>query len=341
MKVTSIGIDLAKSIFQLHGVDAHGKALFRKKLSRGQLLPFIAQLNPCLIGMEACGAASFWAREFKKMGHDVKLIAPQFVKPFVKSNKNDAADAEAICEALLRPNMRFVTPKSIEQQDIQSLHRVRSRQVAARTALSNELRGLLSEYGVVLPQGITQLRKNLTAMLETAQQQERVTQRGKLLFETMLDELRELDAKIAEMDVRIESIHNGSEASQRLAEIPGVGKLTATAVVAAVGDVKVFKNGREFSAWIGLVPKQHSSGGKEKLLGISKRGDVYLRTLLIHGARASIRFLDRQADSSRKQWLQKLIERRGMNRAVVALANKNARQIWVLLARNEEYRAAA
>lgn len=340
MKVTSIGIDLAKSVFQLHGVNDLGRCVLRKKLSRGQLLSFVAQLSPCLIGMEACSGASFWAREFQKLGHQVRLIAPQFVKPFVKSNKNDAADAEAICEALLRPNMRFVTPKSIGQQDVQSLHRVRSRLVAARTALSNELRGLLSEYGVVLPQGIAQLRKNLASVLETAQQQERVTLVGRLLFESMLVEIRELDQKIAEMDQKVETAHCSSEACQRLAEIPGVGKLTATAVVAAVGDAGSFKNGREFSAWIGLVPKQHSSGGKERLLGISKRGDVYLRTLLIHGARASIRFLDRQAESSRKQWLQKLIERRGKNRAVVALANKNARQIWVLLARNEEYRAA-
>jgi transposase len=340
MEITAIGIDLAKSVFQLHGVDSRGKCVLRKKLSRSQLPVFIAQLKPCLIGMEACAGANFWAREFEKLGHRVKLIAPQFVKPFVKSNKNDALDAEAICEALLRPSMRFVAPKSIEQQDVQSLHRVRSRQVAARTALCNEMRGLLAEYGVVLAGGITHLRKNLASTLESSEQQQRITPSGRRLFEEMAEELRELDEKITTLERKIANIHCASEKSQRLAEIPGVGKLTATAVLAAVGDPKAFKNGREFSAWIGLVPKQHSSGGKDKLLGISKRGDVYLRTLLIHGARASIRFLDRYPESHRKHWLENLIKRRGKNRAIVALANKNARQMWVLLAKNEEYRAA-
>jgi transposase len=274
------------------------------------------------------------------LGHQVKLIAPQFVKPFVKSNKNDAADAEAICEALLRPNMRFVAHKSIEQQDIQSMHRVRSRLVSNRTRLSNEIRGLLGEYGVVFSQGINAIRKSLLQAVELAQEQGKVTEQGKLLFNLLLEELQQVDKRIAEMDRKIGLIHQSIEACQRLAEIPGIGKMTATAIVAAVGDPAVFKNGRAFSAWIGLVPRQHSSGGKERLLGISKRGDVYLRTLLIHGARAFIRFLDRQPESASKQWLKKLVERRGKNRAIVALANKNARRAWVLLARNQEFKAA-
>lgn len=341
MAITAIGIDLAKSVFQFHGVDEHGKILLRKKVSRAQLMSFVAQLPPTRIGMEACSAAGFWSREFKKLGHEVRLIAPQFVKPFVKSNKNDSADAEAICEALQRPNMRFVNAKSIHQQDIQCLHRVRSRRVGARTALANEMRGLLSEYGVVLPRGISQLRTGLVTLLEKAEEQGRITGQGRALFEAMLLELRELDQKILEMDERIQAIHRDSSDSQRLADIPGIGPVTATALIAAVADPSAFKSGRDFSAWVGLVPRQHSSGGKDKLLGISKRGDVYLRTMLIHGARSSIRFLDKQPEGPRKEWLQKLITRRGMNRATVALANKNARTVWVLLSRKEErYRAA-
>lgn len=341
MTVTAMGIDLAKNVFQFHGVDAQGKCVLRKKLSRSQVLSFLAQTKPCLIGLEACGGANYWAREIEKLGHNVKLIAPQFVKPFVKSNKSDAADAEAICEALLRPSMRFVTPRSIAQQDVQGLHRIRSRRVTARTALSNEIRGLLGEYGVVLPVGIKKLRNSLVSLLEEALEHQKITSSGHRMFMELFEELRDLDSKIEELDHRIEEIHVRSLVSQRLTKIPGVGPLTATAIEASVGDVKTFQNGREFSAWLGLVPRQHSSGGKERLLGISKRGDPYLRTLLIHGARSTLRYIDRKAEGPRKLWLKGLIERRGMNRAVVALANKNARQMWVLMARNEEYREAA
>lgn len=340
MKVTAIGIDLAKNVFQVHGVDARGNGILKKRLNRAQVIPFLARIKPCLVGLEACGGAHYWARELSKLGHEVRMIAPQFVKPYVKSNKNDAADAEAICEALQRPNMRFVAPKSIEQQDIQSIHRVRSRLVASRTCLANELRGLLSEYGIVLPQGLFKLMKTLVEALEHAYEKELLSLSGKILCETLLEELKDLDKRIESIEDKLDIIHKSHEASQRLVQIPGVGKITSTAILAAVGDPKTFKNGRTFAAWIGLVPKQHSSGGKEKLLGISKRGDVYLRTLLIHGARSSIRFLDRQQPSQSKEWLQKLIERRGKNRAIVALANKNARRIWALLAKKEEYKAA-
>ena len=340
MEITAIGIDLAKNVFQVHGVSEAGKTVIRKKLSRSQLLPFLANLKPTLIGMEACGSASYWAREAQKLGHRVKLIAPQFVKPFVKSNKNDAADAEAICEAVQRPSMRFVSAKTMEQQDIQSLHRIRSRRVAARTALGNEIRGLLSEYGLILPVGIQRLRKELSALLEKALKAGTITQRGFDFFTHLQDELRDLDKKVLAIDEKIDCIHRGSEASQRLVEIPGVGKITSTAIISAVGDAKAFKNGREFAAFLGLVPKQHSSGGKDRLLGISKRGDVYIRTLLIHGARASIRFLERQPNNHTRLWLEELIKRRGKNRTIVALANKNARRVWALLAHNEEYKAA-
>jgi len=340
MEITAIGIDLAKNVFQLHAVDRAGRPIIRKKLNRSHILSFLANLQPSLIGMEACGSANYWAREIKKLGHEVKLIAPQFVKPFVKSNKNDAADAEAICEAVQRPHMRFVSPKSIEQQDIQSLHRVRSRRVAARTALANEMRGLLSEYGLILPVGIQNLRKELSGLLDKARQEEKITPIGFDSFTLLLDELRDLDKKILSIEQKIDLIHRQSEVSQRLVSVPGVGKITSTAIVSAVGDAKVFKNGREFAAFLGLVPRQHSSGGKDRLLGISKRGDVYIRTLLIHGARASIRFLEKQPESASKRWLNELIQRRGKNRAIVALANKNARRIWALLAHNEEYKAA-
>lgn len=338
MEVTVIGIDLAKNIFQVHGCDQAGKPVLRKRLSRSQLLPFFSNLKHVLVGMEACSSANFWAREIKKLGHEVKLIAPQFVKPFVKSNKNDAADAEAICEAVQRPTMRFVSQKSIEQQDIQSLHRVRSRRVAARTALSNEIRGLLSEYGVILPIGIQRLRKTLHEALETALRDGLITPRGFDSFTQLQEELRDLDRRIQEIDQKISLIHEESEASQRLAEIPGVGKIISTAILSAVGDPKTFRNGREFAAFLGLVPRQQSSGGKDRLLGISKRGDVYIRTLLIHGARASLRFLEKQPENRSREWLTELIKRRGKNRAIVALANKNARRIWAMLAYQEAFR---
>jgi transposase len=341
MKVTSIGIDLAKSVFQLHGSDQTGRKVFSKKLSRSQVLPFLANHPSVKIAMEACGSAHYWAREIKKLGHDTSLIAPQFVKPYVKSNKNDAADAEAICEALSRPKMRFVSPKSIEQQDIQSFHRIRSQRVKNRTALVNSIRGLLSEYGVILPQGIHRLRRELSAALESALKDEKISPSFMDAIVSQQDELRQLDERITEIDLKIKKIDQNSSDSKRLKEIPGVGVLTSTAILAVLGNPKSFKNGREFAAFLGLVPKQESSGGKAKLLGISKRGDVYLRSLLIHGARACIRFLEKQNDSHQKRWLTELIKRRGMNKAVVALANKNARRIWAVLAHQEDFKVFA
>jgi len=329
-----VGIDLAKTTFHLHGVDAHGIVVMRKKLSRSKLMAFMANLPPCLAGMEACGGAHDWARKFREMGHDVRLMSPQFVKPYVKSNKNDMVDAEAICEAAGRPNMRFVPIKGIEQQDIQSLHRAREQAVKNRTAQSNQIRGLLMEYGIVLGKGVARLRKALPEVLEDADNS--LSDMFRELLCGLADELRRLDERIAAYDMQIKHLSTESYACQRLMTIPGVGPMTATALAASVGDAKAFANGREMSAWLGLVPRQCSTGGKPKLLGISKRGDTYLRKLLIHGARSALQFADRKQDR-RSRWAVEVEGRRGRNIAAVALANKMVRSAWVLLSRNEEY----
>lgn len=331
-----LGIDLAKQSFQLHGVDEHGHFVLKKKLNRNQLNAFIANLPPCLIGLEACGGAHYWVRQFTQLGHDVRMIAPQFVKPYVKSNKNDAVDAEAICEAVQRPTMRFVPTKSIEQQDLQSLHRIRSQLVARRTAQANQVRGLLMEYGLVIPKGISYVRKAVPSILGDA---ENVLS---TLFRELLNELYEelvhLDKRIRSLEQKLVTLSAQHEDCQRLLTIPGVGLLTATALMAAIGDVTVFKNGRELAAWLGLVPKQHSTGGKQTLMGISKRGDSYLRTLLIHGGRSVVRVAHKHQDT-RNRWIGDIKKRRGENISNVAVANKNARIAWALLTRKENYQA--
>ena len=337
MNITTVGIDLAKNVFQLHGVDIQGQNIVQKKITRSRLPEFIANLPPCLIGLEACGGAHYWARKFSQMGHQVKLMSPQFVKPYVKSNKNDALDAQAICEAVTRPSMRFVAPKTIEQQDIQSLHRIRSNVVKQRTALINQIRGLLAEYGIIIAQGITQVRKKLPEIVEDANND--LSFYGRQLFNELLSTLQDLDKKVDHYNQQVEIVCKNNEICQRLVKIEGVGALTATALVASIGDAQVFKNGREMSAFIGLVPKQHSSGGKTRLLGISKRGDRYLRCLLIHGARAVIS-RSKNLPKKKAKWLADLIERRGKNRAIVALANKNVRMMWAIMAHDEPYYAA-
>lgn len=335
MKITTIGMDLAKNVIQVHGVDAQGEAALRKQLKRDQVLPFFANLEVCLVGMEACGSAHYWARKIAELGHTVKLMAPQFVKPYVKTNKNDAADAEAICEAVRRPNMRFVPAKSVEQQGVLALHRARQGFVKARTAQANQIRGLLSEFGIVIAQGITQIAKRLPEILENGENG--LPGRFRRLLERLSEQLRVLDRQVGELEREIQLWHRDHEASRRLAEIPGIGPITASALVASIGDAKNFDNARQFAAWVGLVPRQHSSGGKSTLLGISKRGDVYLRTLLIHGARAVIRHLQRRVHQP-DSWLKHLLGRRNKNVAAVALANKNARIAWALLAHNREFR---
>lgn len=334
MKITTIGIDLAKEMFQIHGVDTHGKVLLRKQLRRSEMAKHFSQLEPCLIGMEACGSAHHWARKLGEYGHTVKLMAPQFVKPYVKTNKNDAADAEAICEAVTRPNMRFVPIKNIEQQAILSVHRARQGFVKARTAQSNQIRGLLSEFGIVIPQGICSITKRMPDILEDAENGLPGTMRR--LLGRLNDHLKELSRQVEELEFQIKLWHKESELSRKLEAIPGIGPITASAIVATVGSAKEFKNGRQLAAWLGLVPKQHSSGGKQNLLGISKRGDTYLRTLLIHGARAVVRFAENKVEPN--QWLCQLMGRRNKNVAAVALANKNARIIWALLAKGMTYR---
>jgi len=334
MKITTIGIDLAKAVFQIHGVNEHGKVAVRKQLKRAEMSSYFANLEPCLIGMEACGSAHHWARKLEGYGHTVKLMAPQFVKPYVKTNKNDMADAEAICEAVSRPNMRFVAMKTVEQQAILSVHRARQGFVKARTAQGNQIRGLLSEFGIVIPQGIRSIMKQVPEILEDGENGLLGTMRN--LLERLTENLKEMDRQAKELEVQIQVWHRENEASRKLAEIPGLGPITASAIVATVGDAREFKNGRQLAAWMGLVPRQHSSGGKQTLLGISKRGDSYLRTLMIHGARSVIRFAENKTQPD--SWLRKVMARRNKNVAAVALANKNARIVWALLANDRTFR---
>ena len=334
MNITTIGIDLAKNVFQVHGVDARGKAVLRKTFKRAELAQYFINLPACLVGMEACGSAHYWARKLSELGHTVKLMAPQYVKPYVKTNKNDARDAEAICEAVSRPNMRFVPIKNVEQQALLAVHRARQGFVVARTAQSNQIRGLLAEFGIVMPQGIRHLQPKMPEILEDAENGLPGTSRE--LFARLLDHYVDLDRQVKELEGQIKAWHRQSAASQRLEAIPGIGPLTASALVASVGNATSFKSGRQLAAWLGLVPRQSSSGGKERLLGISKRGDRYLRTLLIHGARAVLFSLKRRAVQT-EGWLARLAARRNPNIAAVALANKNARIVWALLAHDRDY----
>lgn len=334
MKITAIGIDLAKNVLQIHGVDERGKAVLKKRLKRDQVTAFFANVPPCLIGLEACGSAHYWARRLQSFGHDVKLMAPQFVKPCVKTNKNDVADAEAICEAVSRPNMRFVPIKNGEQQSVLAMHRARQGFVKARTAQANQIRGLLAEYGIVIPQGIGYIAKRLPEILEDGENQ--LPGAFRQLLQRLGDHLKQLDRQVTELEVQIRNWHRESDASKKLEQIPGIGPITASALVASIGDAKSFQSGRQLAAWLGLVPRQHSTGGKQVLLGISKRGDTYLRMLLIHGARAVIRVAERRAGYA-GSWLARLLARRNQNVAAVALANKNARIVWALLAQERDY----
>ena len=330
-KISAVGLDLAKAAFQVHAADERGHAVIRKSLRRGQVMEFFSQLPPCVVGMEACGSAHHGARKLISLGHEVRLIAPQYVKPYVKTNKTDAADAAAICEAMGRPDMHFVPVKTVEQQAILSVHRARQGFIRARTATANHIRGVLAEYGVVLPQGIRKL-----AGVQEALVGHELPGMFRRLIDLQLHHLRELEDRISELERQIEIWHRDSEASKRLMAIPGVGVLTATAMVATVGDAKQFKNSRQMAAWLGLVPRQHSTGGKPKLLGISKRGDVYLRTLMIHGGRAVLRRSESHPNPE-KIWHVQVMRRRHKNVAAVALAHKNARTIWAMLAKEQPF----
>jgi transposase len=332
--ITAVGIDLAKNVFQLHGVDERGHMKLKKKLRRTQMVEFFANLPHCLIGIEACGSAHFWARKLQALGHTVRLMAPQFVKPYVKTNKNDAADAEAICEAVGRPGMRFVPVKTIDSQALLSLHRARQSFIKARTSQANQIRGLLAEFGIVVPQGIANIERRIPGVLSDAEND--LTVGFRQLLMRLMEHLRELRRQSQEIEAEIKRWHEQNEASRRLADVPGIGVLTASALVASIGDAKAFSSGRQLAAWLGLVPRQHSSGGKPQLLGISKRGDRYLRTLLVHGARSVIRCADRKIGHE-NTWLGRLLTRRHANIAACALANKSARIVWALLVNGQKY----
>ena len=333
-----LGIDIGKNTFHLHGINQRGKVVYRRKLSRKKLMENMVQIPPCTVAMEACGGAHHLMRRLKEFGHDVRLIAPQFVKPFVKSNKNDSLDAEAISEAALRPNMRFVPPKSVAQQDLQLIHRFRETAMKNRTQLINQARGALIEFGIIIPKGAKNVRLYLPEILEDADNELSFEMREEL--DHLRGEIVHVDDRIARYDAKIKAACQSHEVCRLLLTIPGVGPIVATAMAAAVGDVSIFRSGREMSAWLGLVPRQHSTGGKAWLLGISKRGNTYLRTVLIHGARAALRAAKKKTDR-RSCWATDLAARRGNNRAAVALANKNVRIAWALLSKNEEYKAAA
>ncbi len=332
-QITTAGIDLAKRVFSAHGVDETGRVALRKTVRRDQLVELVASLPPCLIGMEACSGAHEWARTFERYGHTVKLMAPKFVLPYRKSGKNDGNDAEAICEAVTRPNMRFVPVKSLEQQALLALHRVRSGFISERTATINRIRGLLSEFGVVLALRAPTVRRQARAAAESLPV---LARRG---IEDLLDHLGALDARIDAYDREIEAQARQCEPARRLMKIRGIGPTTALAIVATVGNAREFHNGRQFAAWIGLVPRQYSTGGKPRLGHISKQGDPYLRSLLVQGARSVLQTASGHADRI-SRWSLGIEQRRGYYRALVAIAAKNARIAWALLAKNEPLRTS-
>ena len=339
-QVCQIGLDIAKEYFQVHGVDKNGKDVFNKKLKRKNVLSFFANLPPCLVGLEACGGAHYWARKIAKLdaGHTVKLISPRHVKPFVLNNKTDAADARAICEVVGRPSTRFVTVKTVEQQDLAAWHRIRERKIKERTALANQAKALLLEQGIVVAKGITRIRKFLPIAVENLENRLSMTARDYL--SELYAELVTCDELVEKYESRIISFAKNDEACKRLQKIPGVGPITATAIVVHAADATEYKNGRGFAASLGLTPKEHSSGGKQKLLGISKRGNNTIRKLLIQGARIITRYALAGEDKGYpvQKWIQGVATRRGRQIAAVALANKTARIIWNLLAKKEEYR---
>jgi len=334
MNISALGIDLAKNIFSLHGADDHGKTVLRKTVSRAKLLPFLATLPRCKVGMEACSGAHHFARCLQELGFEVQLMAAKFVAPYRKGGKNDGNDAEAICEALTRPNMRFVAIKHEDQQALLSLHRIRESRVSERTALINQLRGLLSEFGLVMPKGRHQAQQLIPRLLEDAENNLPWLVRN--LFNDEYQRLLQLNEQLKGYDKQIEQIATQNEDMKRMMTLPGIGAITATALLASIGDIKNFKSGRELAAWLGLVPRQYSTGGKTKLGRITKHGDKYLRTLLIHGTRSVMNVLGDKQDRL-SQWLRNVIERRGKKKAAVALAAKHARIIWAMLSRGESY----
>lgn len=338
MTIHMLGIDIAKNVFQLHGVNQAGAVVLRRRVMRDNLLQVIAQIEPCIIAIEACTGAFFWQRQFERFGHTVRIISPQYVKPFVRRQKNDGNDAEAICTAARQAHMRFVPKKTIEQQDIQTLHRARQRMVNHRTAVVSQIRGLLLDRGIAIGVSITRARRAIPEILSALDNE--LTDLAREAIGELYDLFRDLDRRIASFDHKIDRVFRSHEACQRIAKIKGVGPKTATAMIAAIGDASEFKNGRHLAAWLGLVPRQHSSGERHLLMGISKRGSQPLRAMIVHGARAVVRTAPGKSDPANR-WVNELRERRGFNRTTVAVANKTARIIWAVLRTGEPYRAAA
>lgn len=338
--ITTIGIDLAKNSFSVHGVNSAGRQVLKRTLTRAGVVRFFANLPSCLVGMEACASSEYWARTIEELGHTVRRIHPRYVKPFLLGGKNDANDAAAICEAVQRPNMRFVPHKTPEQQDIQAIHRVRQGYIRSRTAIINQARGLLAELGIVLAQGASTVRVQLPALLADEERPLSSLMRHNLA--SLYKSLCFFDEQINKQNKMLQDIAKTNEDCKRLLTIPGVGIMTATILLSVAGVASNFKNGREFAAYLGLVPRQHSTGGKIRLLGISRRGVSYTRTLLIHGARAVLRSVSagKTPIGSLSLWLAQLAEKRGRNRASVALANKTARVAWSVLALGTEYKLA-
>jgi transposase len=330
-----VGLDIAKQVFQVHGVGSGDVPSVRRQLARAKVLEFFVQLHPCLIGIEACGGAHYWARELTKLGHTVKLMSAQFVTPYRERGKNDANDAEAICEAVGRENMHFVAVKSEEQQAVLMVHRARTLVVANRTAQVNQIRGLLGEFGLVVPKGVARLRRELPGILADAENG--LPDLAREVLAGLLDQFHDFDRRITAYDRQIRALAAASEPARRLMQIEAIGPQTATALVASMGNPHVFKSGRGFAASLGIIPRQHSSGGKARLGAITRRGDSYLRTLLVHGARAYLRVVDRKNDA-KSAWARRLRDRRHVNVAAVALAAKNARIAWAILAHGTEYR---
>lgn len=336
MEISRVGVDLAKNVFQVHAVDRRCKPVWRGSLKRSRWLAEIVRRVPVgtEIGMEACAGSHHWARQLQARGYTVKVMAAQFVKPYVKSNKTDRNDAEAICEAMSRPSMRFVATKTVEQQDLQAVHRVRSELVRQRTAKANQIRGLVAEYGLVAPARLASLRAAVPAWLEDAENG--LTMHFRRLLAGLWQDLRTLDGRVAELDEELQVLAADNAVAERLQQLRGVGPVIATALAAALGDGSAYRNGRDFAVSLGLTPRQHSSGGKAQLLGISKRGDSYLRQLLVHGARAAVRSVGQKPDAL-SQWIRNLQARKHTNVVVVALANKTARMAWAMVRCERDY----